>query len=136
MYTIEGPLFFGAAQRFEQTIAITLQQQSKVLILRMGKVPFMDSTGEAYFSNIIDNFTAQGGNILVTGVQDDLKIALQQNGLFDKIGAHHFYQHTGEAITRAFNYLDRNRCIGCQHFAFHECKEFSKSEEKEELIVQ
>lgn len=136
MYTIEGPLFFGAAQRFEQTIAITLQQQSKVLILRMGKVPFMDSTGEAYFSNIIDNFTAQGGNILVTGVQDDLKIALQQNGLYDKIGAHHFYQHTGEAITRAFNYLDRNRCIGCQHFAFHECKEFSKSEEKKELIVQ
>ncbi len=136
MYTIEGPLFFGAAQRFEQMIEGTLQQRPRVLILRMGKVPFMDSTGEAYFSNIIDNFTAQGGNILVTGVQDDLKVALQQNGLYAKIGAHHFYQHTGEAISRALNYLDRTQCIGCQHFAFHECKDLSKSEEKKDLIVQ
>ena len=73
---------------FEQTIESTLHQQPRVLILRMGKVPFMDSTGEAYFSNIIENYTAQGGTILVTGVQGDLKDALQHNGLYDKIGAH------------------------------------------------
>lgn len=136
MYTIEGPLFFGAAQMFEQKIESTLHQQPRVLILRMGKVPFMDSTGEAYFSNIIENFTAQGGKILVTGVQGDLKIALQHNGIYDKVGAHHFYQHTGEAITKALGYLDTKKCIGCQHFAFHECKDLSKSKEEKELILQ
>lgn len=136
MYTIEGPLFFGAAQMFEQTIESTLHQQPRVLILRMGKVPFMDSTGEAYFSNIIENYTAQGGTILVTGVQGDLKDALQHNGLYDKIGAQHFFQHTGEAITKAFHYLNVNQCIGCQHFAFHECQDLSKSKEEKDLIVQ
>lgn len=121
---------------FEQTIESTLHQQPRVLILRMGKVPFMDSTGEAYFSNIIENYTAQGGTILVTGVQGDLKDALQHNGLYDKIGAQHFFQHTGEAITKAFHYLNVNQCIGCQHFAFHECQDLSKSKEEKDLIVQ
>lgn len=136
IYTIEGPLFFGAAQMFEETINSSLQQHSKVLILRMGKVPFMDSTGEAYFNNIVDNFTAQGGTIFVTGVQEELQLALLRTGIYDKIGAHHFYQHTGEAITKALTYLDAHQCQGCQHFAFRECADLSENKEKETFLVQ
>ncbi|MEK5232938.1 sulfate permease [Lysinibacillus sp. FSL K6-0232] len=136
IYTIEGPLFFGAAQMFEETIKSSLQQQSKVLILRMGKVPFMDSTGEAYLSNIVDNFIAQGGTIFVTGVQEELQLALLRTGIYDKIGAQHFYQHTGEVITKALTYLDRQQCKGCQHFAFRECADLSKTTEKEAITAQ
>ncbi|MDM5249833.1 sulfate permease [Lysinibacillus sp. G4S2] len=125
IYTIEGPLFFGAAQTFEQAIISSVHQQQKVLILRMSKVPFLDSTGEANFGNVIRNFKAQGGTILVTGVQDELKIALQRNGLYDAIGENNFYPHTGEAITKSLSYLDTNKCIGCKHFAFRECQELS-----------
>jgi len=135
IYTIEGPLFFGAASTFEQAIAAPTHQ-SKVLILRMGKVPFMDSTGETYFGSIIRNFKTQGGTILITGLQDEMKVALQHNGLYDEIGETHFYPHTGEAINEAFRYLDTNKCIGCKHFAFRECQELSQSKEKRDLIVQ
>ncbi|MCL1695329.1 SulP family inorganic anion transporter [Lysinibacillus sp. BPa_S21] len=135
IYTIEGPLFFGAAQNFEHVIVSSIQQQQKVLILRMSKVPFMDSTGEAYFSNIIQNFKTQGGTILVTGVQDELKSALQNNGLYTAIGEENFYHHTGDAINEALSYLDTNKCIGCSHFAFRECQKLSSlPEEKADLI--
>ncbi|MCL1700991.1 sulfate permease [Lysinibacillus sp. Bpr_S20] len=135
IYTIEGPLFFGAAQNFEHVIVSSIQQQQKVLILRMSKVPFMDSTGEAYFSNIIQNFKTQGGTILVTGVQDELKSALQNNGLYTAIGEENFYHHTGDAINKALSYLDTNKCIGCSHFAFRECQKLSSlPEEKADLI--
>ena len=123
IYTIEGPLFFGAAQTFEQTISHDIHGQPKVLILRMSKVPFMDSTGESYFSNIVESFTKQGGTVLVTGVQEELKVALQRNGLYEKIGEENFYPHTGVAINQALCYLDENKCIGCKHFAFRECAE-------------
>jgi len=127
IYTVEGPLFFGAAQTFEQAIVSSIQHEQKVLVLRMGKVPFMDSTGESYFGNVIRNFKAQGGTILVTGVQDELKKALQHNGLYHEIGEDNFYPHTGEAINKALSYLDTNKCIGCTHFAFRECQELSRN---------
>ncbi|MCY9547676.1 SulP family inorganic anion transporter [Lysinibacillus xylanilyticus] len=127
IYTIEGPLFFGAAQTFEEAIVSSIQHQQKVLILRMSKVPFLDTTGEAYFGNVIRSFKAQGGTILVTGVQDELKLALQNNGLYAEIGEDNFYPHTGEAINKALSYLDTNKCIGCKHFAFRECQELSRS---------
>lgn len=128
IYTIEGPLFFGAAQNFEEAIVSSVQQQQKVLILRMSKVPFLDTTGETYFGNVVRNFKAQGDTILVTGVQDELKLALQNNGLYAEIGEDHFYPHTGEAINKALSYLDINKCIGCKHFAFRECQELSRDE--------
>ncbi len=135
IYTIEGPLFFGAAQHFEHVIVSSIQHQQKVLILRLSKVPFMDSTGETYFSNIIQNFKTQGGTILVTGVQDELKLALQNNGLYPAIGEENFYHHTGDAINKALSYLDTNKCIGCTHFAFRECQKLSSlPEEKTNLI--
>ncbi|MEB2280856.1 sulfate permease [Lysinibacillus xylanilyticus] len=127
IYTIEGPLFFGAAQTFEEAIVSSIQQQQqKVLILRMSKVPFLDTTGETYFGNVIRNFKAQGGTILVTGVQNEVKLALQKNGLYAEIGEDNFYQRTGEAINKALSYLDTNKCIGCKHFAFRECQELSR----------
>ncbi|KMY30095.1 sulfate transporter [Lysinibacillus xylanilyticus] len=126
IYTIEGPLFFGAAQTFEEAIVSSIQHQQKVLILRMSKVPFLDTTGEAYFGNVIKSFKAQGGTILVTGVQDELKLALQNNGLYAEIGEDNFYPHTGEAINKALSYLDTNKCIGCKHFAFRECQDLSR----------
>ena len=125
IYTIEGPLFFGAAQTFEQTILDSIHYHPKVLILRMGKVPFMDSTGESYFSNIVRNFTKRGGTVFVTGVQPELRKMLEISGVVEAIGEENFYSKTGEAINAALTRLDTNKCVGCKHFAFRECKDLS-----------
>lgn len=125
IFTVEGPLFFGAAQTFEQSILSTIHAKPKVLILRLGKVPFIDTTGEEYFRNILRDFKSRGGKVLVTGVQPGLKKILDQSGLTEEIGNANFYSHTGEAINRSISCLDREACIGCKHFAFRECAELS-----------
>ncbi|PYF05750.1 SulP family inorganic anion transporter [Ureibacillus chungkukjangi] len=125
IFTVEGPLFFGAAQTFEQSILSTIHAKPKVLILRLGKVPFLDTTGEEYFRNILQDFKGRGCKVLVTGVQPGLKKILDQSGLTEEIGNANFYSHTGEAINRSISCLDREACIGCKHFAFRECAELS-----------
>ena len=127
IYTVEGPLFFGAAQTFEQSIISSINYKPTVLILRMGKVPFIDTTGEEYFRNIVKDYKSQGGTLLVTGVNDSLKTILDQNGLTKEIGENNFYDRTGDAINRALGCVNRNACLGCKHYAFRECMELSNT---------
>lgn len=125
--TVEGPLFFGAAQLFEQSMLSTIYYKPNVLILRMGKVPFIDTTGEEYFRKIVRDFKNRGGKVFVTGVQPALKETLDKSGLTAEVGENHFFEHTGEAINRAIGNVNRNACIGCKHFAFRECKELANT---------
>lgn len=124
IYNIEGPLFFGAAHTFEQSIMSTINYKPKVLLLRMGKVPLMDITGEAHFSSIIKDFSNHG-IVLISGIQSQPKKVLQKTGLYDVIGEEHFFSHTGDAINYAFKHINKNNCLGCRHFAFRECAYFS-----------
>ena len=125
MYTIEGPLFFGAAQVFEERIMDSLHYEARVLILRMGNVPFMDSTGEDNLRSIVTHFHKRGGLIVVSGLSESVRRTLSHSGLLNQIGERHFFDHTGEAITHALQHISHPACIGCQHFAFHECNKLS-----------
>ncbi|MFC6604034.1 sodium-independent anion transporter [Ectobacillus funiculus] len=133
IYTIEGPLFFGAAQTFEQSIMETIHYKPKVLILRMAKVPFIDTTGEAYFRNIVQHFKGHGGIFLVSGMQPQVKETLKRYGLYNEIGKAHFFEHTGEAINFSLSQLDIKTCIGCKQFAFRECSHLSQPLHREKV---
>ena len=124
MYSIEGPLFFGAAQTFAQSILDTINFKPKVLILRMGRVPFMDTTGESHLASIVNEFS-KTGIVLITGIRAQPKRLLKKTGLYDKIGPEHFFDHTGEAINYALTKLNPEKCLGCKHFAFNECQKLS-----------
>lgn len=101
VYTIEGPLFFGAAQVFEQRVLKTINYKPKVLILDMGRVPFMDSTGATHFKNIMEHFQKHEGIILVTGVVPSLKETLKKSGLYDDIGGGNFFDDAEDAVAYA-----------------------------------
>lgn len=133
MYTIEGPLFFGAANMFEKSIMNTIHLRPKVLLLRMGKVPFMDTTGESNLASLVKHFEKLGGMVLMSGVQPQPLEVLKKTGLYAFIGADHFFGHTGEAIDYALLQLDQNKCRGCKHFAFRECTALSNSESQQEV---
>lgn len=124
IYNVEGPLFFGAAQTFEQSIMNTIHYRPNVLLLRMSKVPFMDTTGESNFRSIVHHFS-QHGIVLISGIQTQPKELLQKTGLYDTIGDEHFFEHTGEAIHYALHEINQNKCLGCKHFAFKECDRLS-----------
>lgn len=125
IFTVEGPLFFGVAQLFEQRITETIHYKPKVLILRMGKVPFMDTTGEANLRSIVHHFKKTGGTILISGAVPQLKETIKRSGLYDDIGEQYFFDHTGEAINYAMMEIETNKCLGCKHFAFRECEQLS-----------
>jgi sulfate permease, SulP family len=126
IYTIEGPLFFGAAHTFERTILERIHDRSRVLVLRMGKVPFLDLTGESYLASIVKHFQKHDGTVIVSGLSNESKETLRKTGLYDTIGSNCFFDHTGEALRYALELINHKNCIGCQHFVFEECKHLSK----------
>ncbi|WP_428910522.1 SulP family inorganic anion transporter [Niallia sp. Krafla_26] len=128
IYNIEGPLFFGVAQTFQQTVMNTIHHKPQILLLRMGKVPFIDITGEAHLASIVKDFSKHG-TVLISGLNEQPKEMLMKTGLYDMIGKEFFFEHTGQAIQFGLNQLDRSKCLGCRHFAFSECKEFSNSKQ-------
>ena len=127
IFNVEGPLFFGAALTFEETIMKTINYRPKILLLRMGKVPFIDTTGEANLSRIVHHFS-KNGIVLISGLNPQPDNVLKKTGLYEVIGEEHFFDHTGEAIQYALSQINKNKCLGCIHFAFRECKQLSSSE--------
>ena len=103
----------------------TIHYKPEVLLLRMGKVPYMDTTGASYFSSIVKDFSKLG-TVLVSGINPQPKNLLKKTGLAEKIGEVQFFEHTGDAIDAALLHLKKNKCLGCKHFAFSECTALSE----------
>ncbi|GKU81605.1 SulP family inorganic anion transporter [Niallia sp. NCCP-28] len=131
IFNVEGPLFFGAAQTFEQTIRQTIHYTPKVLLLRMGKVPFMDITGEAYFSNIVKSFSKHG-IVLICEMNSQPKDMLRKTGLYDLIGEDRFFSGTGDGIEYALKQLNHQTCSHCSKFVFKECTDLNIVDAKQE----
>ncbi|KAA9017067.1 SulP family inorganic anion transporter [Niallia endozanthoxylica] len=129
---VEGPLFFGVAQTFQQTIMNTISHKPSLLLLRMGKVPFIDITGEATLTSIVKEFSKHG-TILVSGLNAQPEEMIKKTGLYELIGEEHCFKHTGDAIQFALNHVNTSKCLGCSQFAFSECRNLSSSKE---LVVE
>ncbi|WP_340021109.1 SulP family inorganic anion transporter [Paenibacillus sp. FSL K6-1096] len=129
IYNVEGPLFFGAAYRFDHTMPELGPDQPKLILLRMGKVPLMDTTGEANLAALVKELDGIGGKLLISGIQSQPLELLKRTGLYDRIGAAQFYDHTGEAINDALGNVNPHRCRGCAHMAFRECSALCSPEE-------
>ncbi|WP_223587886.1 SulP family inorganic anion transporter [Neobacillus bataviensis] len=127
IFNVEGPLFFGAAETFEKTIMSTINYRPQILLLRMSRVPLMDTTGEANLSSIVHHFS-KNGIVLISGLNAQPESVLKRTGLYQTIGGEHFFEHTGEAIQYALEQINKNKCLGCKHFAFRECKKLSATE--------
>ena len=141
IYTMEGPLFFGAAYRFDDTIPLSAAEENKVILLRMGKVPFMDTTAELMLETLVEKVHSAGGKLLISGIQSQPLSLLQRTGLYEKIGESHFYDHTGDAINEALTSIQYGTCYGCQHTAFRECsvlcsKEIKEGQEMKDSFLQ
>lgn len=129
IFNIEGPLFFGAAQTFSQTVMDIIDYTPKVLILRMSKVPFMDLTGENRLRSIIEQFMKRGGIIFISGLNSQPEKILRSTGLYDQIGADRIFRHTSEAISQAFLYVDLKACTKCDSWVFKECPHMNQQQE-------
>lgn len=80
LYEINGPLFFGAAQQFQDVLS-SINTKPKFIILRMRYVPFIDSTGYHRLKEIIKTFQTRGITILISGVHEELRLDFEKNNI-------------------------------------------------------
>ena len=85
VYEIEGPFFFGIANRFEEVTAVT-QAAPPVRILRMRSVPFMDSTAVRNLGILVATSKRSGTRLILSGVNERVHSTLRATGLADLIG--------------------------------------------------
>lgn len=100
VYEINGPYFFGAGNRFEEIMA-TLGDRPKVRIIRMRKVPFVDSTGIHNLTNLCTMSKDEGIQIVLSGVSEKVHSQLQKAHFYDLVGEQNICSHINIAIERA-----------------------------------
>ena len=108
VYEITGPFFFGAAQSYKETLQ-AIAGNSKVLILRMRYVPFIDSTGIGYFKEVVRDFKIRKVSIILSCVRPEVREALNDCGLSELIGADMICDNFGEAIKKANEALENRK---------------------------
>lgn len=140
IYTIEGPLFFGAADTFERVLTRSIRKCPKVLLLRMRYVSLIDATGEGNLRALVGDFQKMGGTVLISSISEQPLQMLKKSGLYDKIGAENFFDATGKAIDYGLSLIDYDDCKKCRFAAFRECSKFKggevvASEQKEAVGV-
>lgn len=101
VYEIDGPFFFGAATKFDEIVRLSLQESPKVRIIRMRKVPFIDSTGLHNLQLLIESSHNEGIKIVLSGVRDNVREALEHAGIDKMIGSEHICNHISKAVVVA-----------------------------------
>ena len=84
LYEINGPLFFGAAKQFQETITNT-HLQPKVIIIRMRYVPLIDATGYQSIKEIIKTYKARKIKVIISGIGKSLREDFKKNEIFSFI---------------------------------------------------
>ncbi|HEY8256813.1 MAG TPA: STAS domain-containing protein [Gemmatimonadales bacterium] len=84
VYEINGPFFFGAAEKFKETVTL-LHGQPRVLVILMSRVPAMDSTGLTALRDVITRFRRTGTRVILAGIHAQPLTALRRSALADDI---------------------------------------------------
>ena len=100
VYEINGPYFFGAGNRFEERMA-TFGDRPKVRVIRMRKVPFVDSTGIHNLTNLCLMSKKEGIQIVLSGVTQKVDAQLTKAGFQDIVGTENICSHIDLALARA-----------------------------------
>lgn len=100
VYEINGPYFFGIANRFEELMA-ELDNHPKVRIIRMRRVPFIDSTGIHNLQNLCEMSHREGTHIVLSGVTPNVYSVLEHNGFCHLLGKDHICPNINVALERA-----------------------------------
>ncbi|HEX6668904.1 MAG TPA: sulfate permease [Gemmatimonadales bacterium] len=100
VYEINGPFFFGAAEKFKQTLG-EVSQKPRVLVIRMRHVPAIDSTAMHALKDLVRRTRKQGTHVLLSDVHSQPLIALGRSGLLDEIGEENLFGNVDEALEAA-----------------------------------
>ena len=100
VYTVEGPLFFGAISAFDRALN-SIHKDPKYLIIRFVKVPFVDLTGLRILRSIIEELQKRDIEVLLSDVSYDIRREMYKSDFLDILGRHHMYRKFDSALHKA-----------------------------------
>ena len=107
VYEINGPYFFGIATRFEEMMA-NMGDRPKVRIVRMRKVPFIDSTGVHNLTNLCEMCHKDNIQVVLSGVNEKVHKVLEKTGfLYDLVGQDNICPNINIALERAKEIVEK-----------------------------
>ena len=109
VYEIDGPYFFGIANRFDDIMTHVSGKEYPIRIIRMRKVPFVDSTAMHNLSMLIQRSHKEGMTIILSGVNDHVHKQLLQGGIEQQMDPHNICANIHFALRRAEDLLERQK---------------------------
>ena len=100
VYEINGPYFFGAGNKFEDLMG-RYGRRPKVRIIRMRKVPFIDSTGLHNLENLCRMSQKEGITVVLSGVNEKVEAVLNRNDFHKLLGEENICNHIDLALARS-----------------------------------
>ena len=100
VYEIHGPYFFGIANKFEDMMN-RMEERPEVRIIRMRRVPFIDSTGIHNLTNLCITSKNQNIDVVLSGVNPKVHAVLEKAHFYDIIGEDHICSHIDLALEKA-----------------------------------
>jgi SulP family sulfate permease len=97
VYTIEGPLFFAAAENFERALAQT-HTDPQMLVIRLNRVPFMDITGLQTLEEVIEQLHKRKIVVKLCEANRKVLAKLDKAGILQAIGAAHYHTDFNAAL--------------------------------------
>jgi sulfate permease, SulP family len=104
LYEIDGPFFFGAAESFKTAVASVARRPS-VLIIRMRRVPAIDSTGLAALRDVVHRSRREGTLVILAEVHSQPVVAITNSTFFQELGDQNMTGNLDDALNRARQYL-------------------------------
>ena len=101
VYEINGPFFFGLANKFDDVEHNLPRKKVRIRIIRMRKVPFIDSTGLNNLRNLWKRSQAAKIQIILSGVNEQVFAALERCGFADELGREYICPHITIALSKA-----------------------------------
>lgn len=105
IYEINGPFFFGVAKKYSEILKSGNTSKTKVLIIRMRHVPFIDATGLVNFKEAIRFLNNKRVTIILSGVQEKVLNELDKNHISIIVGKGNIFSTFDKALEKAKTYV-------------------------------
>jgi len=118
IYEIDGPFFFGLASKIDE-LDVSSHKKITIRIIRMRKVPFMDSTGLNNLRNLWKRSRKEHIIVLLSGVTDSVRKTLESSGFADEIGREFIFDHISMAMAKASELAREIEMVDVRNKALH-----------------
>ncbi|MEG2665483.1 MAG: STAS domain-containing protein, partial [Bacteroidales bacterium] len=109
IFRINGPFFFGVANKFEEAMK-QVKQPPKIRIIDMQKVPFVDASGLQNLNSFYVKCHSEKIRLILARVNPTVLESIKTHSLYEKIGKEFIFSDIQEAVQKAENLLKAGTC--------------------------